>query len=94
MNFVNNQSQGPSELQPLNPHHRMSCIFGYSSSAAKNIQQVLYKENNILTNEDLNTRHYLCCQPFCCSLFVMSGKASLVKRGQGFKGKNAIPFYQ
>lgn len=45
----------------LTPFHRMSSVFRFGSPAAKNIQQIVYKLNES-RYEDLNTRHYLCCQ--------------------------------
>lgn len=64
----------------LTPFHRMSSVFGFGSPAAKNIQQIVYKLNESHF-EDLNTRHYLCCQPHLLQLFVMSGGASSSWKG-------------
>lgn len=74
MNFVNNQSQGPSELQFLLPFTECPAS-GFDSPAAKNIQQIVYKINEY-HYEDLITRHYLCCQTHLLQLFVMSSGAS------------------
>lgn len=70
----------------ITPFHRMSGVFGFGSPAAKNIQQILYKLNES-HYEDLNTRHYLCCQTHLLQLFVMSGGAS-----SSWKGGNGLFF--
>lgn len=64
----------------LTPFHRMSSVFGFDSPAAKNIQQIVYKMYGS-HYEDLNARHYLCCQTHLSQLFVMSGGASLSWKG-------------
>lgn len=64
----------------LTPFHRMSSVFGFDSPAAKNIQQIVYKIYGS-HYEDLNTRHYLCCQTHLSQLFVMSGGASSSWKG-------------
>lgn len=57
----------------------MSSVFGFGSPAAKNIQQIVYKLNES-HYEDLNTRHYLCCQTHLLQLFIISGGLHLAEK--------------
>lgn len=79
----------------LTPFHRMSGIFGFDSPAAKNIQQIVYKINES-HYEDLNTRHYLCCQFICCScLYCLVGLHHPEKKETGifFKSKKVTGLF-
>lgn len=79
MNFVNNQSQGPSELQFLLPFTECPASLGLVHLLQKTFNR-LYKLHES-HYEDLNTRHYVCCQTHLLQLFVMSGGASSWKEG-------------
>ena len=79
MNFVNNQSQGPSELQFLLPFTECPASLGLVHLLQKTFNRV-YKLHEC-HYEDSNTRHYVCCQTHLLQLFVMSGGASSWKEG-------------
>lgn len=79
MNFVNNQSQGPSELQFLLPFTECPASLGLVHLLQKTFNR-LYKLHES-HYEDSNTRHYVCCQTCLLQLFVMSGGASSWKGG-------------
>ena len=79
MNFVNNQSQGPSELQFLLPFTECPASLGLVHLLQKTFNR-LYKLHES-HYEDSNTRHDVCCQTHLLQLFVMSGGASSWKEG-------------
>lgn len=72
---LNNQSQGPSELQFLLPFTECLKCLGLVHLLQNTFNRLCTKLNES-HYEDLNTRHSLCCQTHLLQLFVMSGGAS------------------
>lgn len=71
MNFVNNQSQGPSDCNSYSLSQNVQRLWVWFTCCKKHPTDCV--QLNESHYEVLKTRHYLCCQTHLLQLFLMSG---------------------